>query len=79
MIENIVKKLIDKLILEIKKEDICQKLEYELINPLLIHYTNKVYPYIIILIIFYFINLILIIIILVFIIMFYKEKNKILI
>ena len=74
MIENIVKKLIDKLILEMKKEDISRKIEYELFNPLLIHYTNKIYPYVIILIIFYFINLILIIIILVFIIMFYKKK-----
>ena len=79
MIENIVKKLIDKFILEMKKEDICQKIECELFNPLLTHYTNKIYPYIIILIIFYFINLILIIIILVFIIMFYQQKNKILI
>ena len=75
MVENIIKKLIDKLILEIKKEENYQKLEYELVNPLLIHYTRKIYPYIIILIIIYLTNLILIIIILVFIIIFYQKIN----
>ena len=75
MIENLVKNLLDKLILEIKKEENQQKIEFEILNPVLIYYKNKLYPYIILLLLLYIINLI--IIILFFIIMF-NQKNKIL-
>lgn len=75
MIENLVKNLLDKLILEIKKEENQQKIEFEILTPVLMYYKNKLYPYIILLLLLYIINLI--IIILFFIIMF-NQKNKIL-
>jgi len=59
---------------EIKKEENQKKLEYEFLNPLLTHYTSKIYPYITLLMILYCINLLLIVIILVLIIMFNRKK-----
>ena len=77
MIEKIIKDFIDKFILEFKKEENQKKLEFEILNPILTHYTNKIYPYISLLMFLYFINLLLIILILFLIIMF-NRKNKIL-
>lgn len=77
MIEKIIKDFIDKFILEFKKEENRQKLEFEILNPLFTHYTNKIYPYITLLMFLYCINLVLIILILFLIIMF-NSKNKIL-
>lgn len=77
MIEKIIKDFIDKFILEFKKEENQKKLEFEILNPLLTHYTNKIYPYISLLMFLYFINLVLIVLILFLIIMF-NRKNKIL-
>jgi hypothetical protein len=74
MIEKIIKDFIDKFLLELKKEENQKKLEYEFLNPLLTHYTNKVYPYITLLMILYCVNLLLIVIILVLIIMFNRKK-----
>jgi hypothetical protein len=74
MIEKIIKDLFDKFISEIKKEETQKILEYEILNPLLNHYTDKIYPYISLLMILYCINLVLIIIILVLIIMFNRKK-----
>ena len=77
MIEKIIKDFIDKIILELKNEENQKKLEFEILNPLLTHYTNKVYPYITLLMFLYCINLVLIMLILFLIIMF-NHKNKIL-
>jgi hypothetical protein len=77
MIEKIIKDFIDKFILEFKKEENQKKLEFEILNPILTHYTNKIYPYISLLMFLYFINLVLIVLILFLIIMF-NRKNKIL-
>lgn len=77
MIEKIIKDFIDKFILEFKKEENQKKVEFEILNPILTHYTNKIYPYISLLMFLYFINLVLIVIILFLIIMF-NSKNKIL-
>ena len=74
MIEKIIKDLFDKFILEIKKEETQKLLEYEILNPLLTHYTDKIYPYISLLMILYCINLVLIVIILVLLIMFNRKK-----
>lgn len=74
MIEKIIKDFIDKTILEVKKEENKKKIEIEIINPLLNHYTSKIYPYITLLMILYCVNLLLIVIILVLIIMFNRKK-----
>jgi len=74
MIEKIIKDFLDKFLLEIKKKENQEKIEIELINPLLTHYTNKFYPYITLLMILYCINLLLIVIILILIIMFNRKK-----
>ena len=74
MIEKIIKDFIDKFIVEFKKEENQKKLESEILNPLLTHYTNKIYPYISLLMFLYFINLLLIVLILFLIIMFNRKK-----
>ena len=76
MIEKIIKDFIDKFLLEFKKEENQRKLEFEILNPLLTHYTNKIYPYLSLLMILYCVNLILIVIIL-FLIILFNSKNKI--
>ena len=77
MIEKIIKDFIDKFLLEFKKEENQKKLEFEILNPLLTHYTNKIYPYLSLLMTLYCINLVLIVIIL-FLIILFNSKNKIL-
>ena len=74
MIEKIIKDFIDKFILEFKKEENQKKLEFEILNPILTHYTHKIYPYISLLMFLYFINLVLIVLILFLIIMFNRKK-----
>jgi hypothetical protein len=78
MIEKVLKDFIEKLIFEIKKEENQNKLEDELLNPLFIKYSNKLYPYLNILLYLYCLNLFLIILIIILIIMFNRTKIKIL-
>ena len=61
MIEKIIKDSIDKLILELNKGDNKEKLEKEIINPILTNFTCKLFPYISLLFIMYSLNIILII------------------
>jgi len=77
MIEKIIKDFIEKFLLEFKKEENQKKLEFEILNPPLTHYTNKIYPYIRLLMILYCVNIILIFTIL-FLIILFNNKNKIL-
>lgn len=78
MIEKMIKDFIEKLVCEAKKEENQSKLEEELLNPLFIKYSNKLYPYLNILLYLYCLNLFLIILIIILIIMFNKKKIKIL-
>lgn len=71
MIDKLTKDLIDKIVIEINKEDNKFKLNNEIINPILYNFTCKLYPYISLLFIMYSINIILIISI---IIIIYKKK-----
>lgn len=73
MIEKITKDFINKLILEINKQDNKDKLEKDIINPIFSNFTDRIYPYVSLLFIMYSINLILIIIILVLIILYNKK------
>lgn len=68
MIEKLTKQLINKLIVEFKKEENKNKLNEELFNPVLKLLTNKIYPYISLLFIVYSLNLIIIISILILVI-----------
>jgi hypothetical protein len=78
MIEKMIKDFIEKMIFEIKKEENQTKIEDELLNPLFIKYSNKLYPYLNILMYLYGLNLFLIILIIILIIMFNRKKIKIL-
>jgi len=74
MIDQLVKDLIEKAIIEFKKEENKEKLENEILNPIFSSFTEKIYPYVSLLFIMYCINLLLIIVILILIIL-YNKKN----
>ena len=65
MIDKITKDFIDKMVIEVKKDDNRKKVREDILNPILNEFTEKIYPYINILFMMYSINLILIIIILI--------------
>lgn len=74
MMDKLTKDLINKLSIELNKEDNKFKLEQEIIKPILCIFSNKIYPYVSLLFIMYSINLILIIVVLILTIM-YNKKN----
>ena len=65
MIDKITKDFIDKMVIEVKKENNRKKIKEKILNPILDEFSEKIYPYINILFMMYSINLILIIIILI--------------
>ena len=67
------KDVINRIVVEINKEDNKMKWEKEIINPILLMFSNKIYPYVSLLFIMYSINLLLIIIVLVLTIMYNKK------
>ena len=75
MVDKIAKDVINRIVVELNKEDNKIKLEKEIINPILMIFTNKIYPYVSLLFIMYAINLLLIIIVLVLTII-YNTNNK---
>ena len=75
MLDKITKDFINKIIIEINKEDNKNKLENEILKPILQSFSDKIYPYVSLLFIMYSLNLILIIIILILIIL-YNKTNK---
>ena len=75
MIDKITRDFIDKMVVEVKKEDNKKKIKEEILNPILSEFSEKIYPYINILFFMYSINLILIIVILVLILLRRKEMN----
>ncbi len=72
--EKIIKDFIEKITIEVQKEENLQKIEFDILNPILLRYTNKIYPYITLLMYLYSLNLVLIVIILILIIMFNWKK-----
>jgi len=64
MIEKITVNVLERIIDEVKKDENQNKIEIEIINPLLIKFSNKIYPYIKIGFIIYIINFIMGVIIL---------------
>lgn len=65
MIDKITRDFIDKMVIEVKKDDNRKKIKEEILNPILDEFTEKIYPYINMLFMMYSINLILIILILI--------------
>jgi hypothetical protein len=64
MIDKLTKDFIDKIVIEIKKDDNKKTLKEEILNPIFSEFSDKIYPYINILFIMYSLNLVLIIVIL---------------
>jgi hypothetical protein len=65
MLEKVMKKFIDRVIIELDKEDNKEKLDKQIINPLLSNFSYRLFPYISLLFIMYSFNIILIISILI--------------
>ena len=75
MLDKLTKDFINKIIIEINKEENKTKLEQDVINPIFTNFADRIYPYVSLLFIMYSINLVLIIIILILIILFNNKKN----
>lgn len=73
MLDKLTKDFINKIIMEINKQENKEKLEKEVINPIFFNFAGKIYPYVSLLFIMYSLNLILIIVILILIIMYNKK------
>lgn len=73
MLERLTKNFIEKIIIEINKQENKDKLEKEVINPIFSNFADRIYPYVSLLFIMYSLNLILIIIILILIIVYNKK------
>ncbi len=74
MLDKLTKDFINKLIIEINKEENKTKLEQDVINPIFSNFADRIYPYVSLLFVMYSLNLILIIVVLVLIIMYNKNK-----
>lgn len=74
MLDKLTKDFINKIIIEINKEENKTKLEQDVINPIFTNFADRIYPYVSLLFIMYSLNLILIIVVLVLIIMYNKNK-----
>ena len=61
MIDKLTKDFINKVVIELNKEDNKERLEEKIINPILHNFTCKLFPYISLLFIMYSLNIILII------------------
>lgn len=76
MAEKITKTLLNKIILELQKEENLNHIELEILNPLLTTFFKKFHPYLQILFTILILHFLLIISILILIILFnYKNKN----
>jgi hypothetical protein len=77
MVDRLTKDLLNKVITEIKKEDNQKQIEIEILNPLLIKFSNKIYPYIKLVFCMFILHFVLIVIILILIIIYNQKKNNI--
>ena len=73
MIDKLTKDFLEKIIIELQKEENKTKLEKEIINPIFSNFADRIYPYVSLLFGMYTINLVLIIVILVLLILYNKK------
>jgi len=73
MVEKLTKDLLNRVINELKKEENQKKMEIEILNPLLIKFSNKIYPYVKIAFSIFILNFILVFIIFILLV---KINNK---
>jgi len=74
MLDKLTKDFINKLVIEINKDENKTKIEQDVLNPIFSNFADRIYPYVSLLFIMYSLNLILIIVVLVLIIMYNKNK-----
>lgn len=75
MVEKLTSDLLNRVINEIRKEEHQKTIEIEILNPLLIKFSNKIYPYVKVVFSIFILNFLLILIILILIIICYKKSN----
>jgi len=76
MISEFASDILDKIIIELKKDQNMKKIQINLIDPLIYYSFNRIYPYFIVTAIIFILTFILAILILFFlIIIIYKKKN----
>jgi hypothetical protein len=63
MTEKLTKELLSRIVDEIKKEENQKKIEIDILNPILIKFSNKIYPYVKIVFSIFILNFILVLII----------------
>jgi hypothetical protein len=73
MLEKLTKDFINKIIIEINKQENKEKLEKDVINPIFSNFAERIYPYVSLLFIMYSLNLIIIIVVLILLIMFNRK------
>ena len=73
MLDKLTKDFINKIIVEVNKEENRTKLEQDVINPIFSNFADRIYPYVSLLFVMYSLNLVLIIIVLILIIMYNKK------
>jgi hypothetical protein len=72
MIEKLTKDIINKITIQLNKKENKERIDKEIIEPLICNISNRLYPYISLMFIMYIVNLILIIVILILIIIYNK-------
>tara|TARA_B110000971_G_C19937246_1_gene466966 strand:+ start:48 stop:290 length:243 start_codon:yes stop_codon:yes gene_type:complete len=75
MVEKLTSDLLNRVINEIKKKENQTIIEIEILNPLLIKFSSKIYPYVKIGFFIFILNFLLVFIILILIIISYKKSN----
>ncbi len=77
MVEKITKNILNKLIDEINKEETQQKIEIQILNPILFRFIDKLYPYIRAIFTIYILNFFFVLVILILIIIIFTSKKNI--
>jgi len=75
MISQFASDILDKMIIELKKNENMNKIHINLIDPLIDYSLRRIYPYLIVTAIIFILTFILAILILVFLIIFIYKKN----
>ena len=75
MISQFASDILDKMIIELKKNENMNKIHINLIDPLIYYSFRRIYPYLVVTAIIFILTFILAILILIFLIIFIYKKN----